>query len=226
MSNSLFGQSGGGLGGGMSNTVKMAAVALLIQQLMKHAQAGGTQTGDMQPGNTQAGNTQVAPGAGGGLGGILGGLLGGGAASSAGGGLGGLLGGLLGGGAATSGGLGGLLGGGSGGGLGGLLGGLGGLLGTMRGQGLGPQVDSWVAPGPNQAVSPQQLEASFDPQDLDEAARHAGTDRSSLLAELSTMLPQLVDRATPQGSVPRHEGELGQGGLSGLLGGLTGHAPR
>ena len=222
MSNSLFGQSGGGLGGGMSNTVKMAAVALLIQQLMKHAQANGAQAGGTQAGEMPAGST-----GGGGLGGILGGLLGGGAAaSSAGGGLGGILGGLLGGNPASPGGLGGMLGGGSGGGLGGLLGGLGGLLGTMRGQGLGQQVDSWVAPGPNQAVSPQQLEASFDPQDLDEAARHAGTDRSSLLAELSTMLPQLVDRATPQGGVPRHEGELGQGGLAGLLGGLTGQTSR
>jgi uncharacterized protein YidB (DUF937 family) len=242
MSNHLFGQSGG-IGG----TVKMAALALLLQQLMKHA-GGGARAGTAGQGDVASGGG-LGGGMGGGLGGLLGGLLGGGATSGAAGGsmggpmgggamaggLGGLLtsvlgslaggsGGLLGGGAAGSG-----MGGGMGGsgGLGGLLGGLGGLLGNMRGQGLSQQVDSWMAPGPNQPVSPQDLEASFDPQELDEAARHAGTDRAGLLAELSTLLPEVVDRATPKGSLPQHEDELGQGGLAGLLQGVAGHpAPR
>jgi uncharacterized protein YidB (DUF937 family) len=227
MSDYLSGRSGGGITGGMSNSVKMAAVALLIQQLLKHSQAGGAQAGGVQGGGTSAAPT------GGGLGGLLGGLLGGGtgapmAGGSGGGGLGGLLGGLLGGAGSPAagglgGGLGGLLGGGAAGGLGGLLGGLGGLLGGLRSQGLGRQVDSWMTPGPNQQISPQDLESSFDPQDLDEAARHAGTDRGSVLAELSGLLPQFVDQATPQGSLPQHEGELGEGGLSGMMSKLLGN---
>ena len=210
MSQNLFGRSGGLLGA-IPNSVKAAAVALLVQQLLKHSQAAGTQSGGT-PGGT-------AP-AQGGLGGLLGGLLGGGAASpmagdAAGGGLGGLLGGLLGGSASP-------MSGGGGGGLGGLLGGLGGLLGGLRSQGLGRQVDSWVASGPNQEISPQDLESSIDPQDLDEAARHAGTDRASVLAELSGLLPQFVNQATPQGSLPQHEGELGAGGLAGMMDKLLG----
>ncbi|HYF08190.1 MAG TPA: YidB family protein, partial [Acetobacteraceae bacterium] len=108
--------------------------------------------------------------------------------------------------------LGGLLGGGGGArgaGLGGLLGGLGGLLGGMRNQGLGRQVDSWVAPGPNEPVAPQELERHFDPQELDEIARRAGTDRAGLLAALSEVMPRLVDRMTPQGRVPEREEDLG-----------------
>ena len=189
----------GGLGGSLPNGVKLAAVALLVHQLMKHRQ------GEAAP---QAG--------GGGLGGLLGGLLGGAAAAAPASQAGGLGGGSSGG---LGGVLGGLLGGGAGGGL---LGGLGGLLTGLRGQGLGQQVDSWVQPGSNQPVSPQDLERGFDAQELDEAARHAGTDRGTLLQELSAMLPQAVDRMTPQGQMPQHEADLGSGGLGGLIGNLLG----
>ncbi len=207
MSDFFSGRSGGGgLAGGLPGGVKLAAIGLLVHQLMKHS-------------NSAAGNEGAAT-TGGGLGGLLGGLLGGGAspgpgATAGGGGLGGLLGGGPGGG-----GLGALLGGG---GLGGLLGGLGGMLGGLRNQGLGQHVDSWVSPGPNRQVSPQELERGFDPHELDEAARRAGTDRNTLLEELSRALPQLVDRMTPQGSLPRREDDLSHhGGLGGLLGGLLG----
>jgi uncharacterized protein YidB (DUF937 family) len=138
-----------------------------------------------------------------------------------GGGLGGLLGGLFGGTGAPAGGT---RDGMAGAGLGGLLGGLGGLLGGLRSQGLERQVESWVAPGPNQPVSPQEIERSFDPGELDEAARRAGTDRGTLLDELSRTLPDFVDRMTPQGQVPQREEDLGAGGIGGLLGGLLGGA--
>ncbi|HWX51234.1 MAG TPA: YidB family protein [Roseomonas sp.] len=181
MSGFFSGRSGGGLTGGLSNGVKMAAVALLVQQLMKHAR---------QEGAAPAGPAQATPA--GGTGGL--------------GDLGGLLGGLLGGGAMAGG--------------GGLLGGLAGMLGGLRSQGLGHQVDSWVGRGENQPVSPQDLERQFDPQDLDTAAREAGTDRQSLLEELSRTLPQFVDRATPQGHLPQREEELNREGIGDLLSSL------
>lgn len=209
MSGIFGGSGGGGLGGGLSGGVKMAAVGLLVHQLVKHAQ-----------GERAAGGAPVRgdePTTGGGLGGILGGLLGGGGGTPA--STGGGLGGMLGGGSGGGGGLGALL---SGGGLGGLLGGLGGMLGGMREKGLGQHVDSWVSPGANHPVSARDLEGVIDPQELDEAARRAGTDKQSLLNELSRLLPHFVDRATPGGQVPRREEELGGGGLGGLLGGLLG----
>jgi uncharacterized protein YidB (DUF937 family) len=187
------GSNGGGIAGGLPTGVKLAAIALLAHQLMKHAR-------------TEEGATSAGPTVGGGLGGILGGLLGqGGSASSSfgtpGGGLGGMLGGLFGGGA---------------------VGGLGGLLDGLRGRGLGRQVDSWVAPGENHPVAPHELENAFNPAELDEAARHAGTDRGTLLNELSQMLPGTVDRMTPGGRIPQREEDLGQGGIGGLLGHLLG----
>lgn len=120
----------------------------------------------------------------------------------------------------------GLLRGGGLGGLlsGGLLSGLGSLLGQARAHGLSPQVDSWVASGPNQAVSGQQLAPLFDDEAVDAAARHAGTDRGSLLEALGQMLPQLVDRASPEGRLPLPGEPAASQGLAtelrGMLGGL------
>jgi uncharacterized protein YidB (DUF937 family) len=187
------GSNSGGIAGGLPTGVKLAAMALLAHQLMKHARAEGS-------------TASAGPTGGGGLGGILGGLLGQGGPSQSsfgtgGGGLGGMLGGLLGGGA---------------------VGGLGGLLDGLRGQGLGKHVDSWVTPGENHPVAPHELENAFDTAELDEAARHAGTDRGTLLNELSGMLPGMVDRMTPGGRVPQREEDLGQGGIGGLLGHLLG----
>jgi uncharacterized protein YidB (DUF937 family) len=203
MSDHVSGRSGGGLGGGLPSGVKLAAVALLIHQLMKHRQGEAAPQGET----------------GGGLGGLLGGLFGGASSSppaSQAGGLGG----------GSSGGLGGVLGGLLGGGAGGgLLGGLGGLLAGLRGHGLDQQVDSWVQPGANRPVSPQELERGFDPQELDEAAQRAGTDRGTLLQELSAMLPQAVDRMTPQGRVPQQEADIDGGGLGGLIASLLGQGP-
>jgi uncharacterized protein YidB (DUF937 family) len=199
MSGLFGGGSNSGVAGGLPTGVKLAAAALLAHQLMKHAQS-------------ERGADDAAPTAGsrGGLGDLLGSLLGqqGGAlptggpgAPASGGGLGGVLGGLLGGGA---------------------LGGLGGLLGGLRDQGLGHKVESWVGHGENQAVAPHEVERAFDSADLDEAARRAGTDRGTLLDELSRMLPGMVDGMPPQGRLPQRGEEIGGGGIGGLLGRLLG----
>lgn len=82
----LFGSdsSGGGIAGNLPTGVKLAAVALLAHQLMKHA----------QPGQEPA--SPGLSGGGGGLGGLLGGLMGqGSSASAAGSGPGGGMGGML-----------------------------------------------------------------------------------------------------------------------------------
>lgn len=271
------GGSMGGLAGGLPSGVKLAAVALLVHQLMKHARSGSEAAPQPQEsgglggvlGRLFGGGTSRQPqesgGPGGGLGGLLGGLLGGGAGRDApadqapgswggppgggqasggqgGGGQGGALGsGPWGGqargqapghaadspmsqGGGAGGGLGGLLGAAAGGGLGGVLGGLGGLLGGLRQQGLGQHVESWVGTGQNQPVAPEELERNFDPQELDEAAQRAGTDRGTLMRELSNLLPQAVDRMTPRGQVPQRDEDL-SGGLGGLLSSLLGGDP-
>ncbi len=185
-----FGGAGRGGASGMGNALKVAAAALVLQQLTKHF--GGGRAGAEAP-PPRSGAAQTTGGS------VLGDLFGGGAA-----------------------------GGGAGAGTGGLLGGLEGMLGRLRGQGLSQQVDSWVGTGPNAPVAPRELEAAFDPAEVDAIARQAGTDRTSLLDEVSRILPDLVDRMTPGGRVPQDQAELegreggGGGGLSGLLASLSG----
>ena len=119
------------------------------------------------------------PGMGGGLGG-LGGLLGGlGGRSAAGGGLGGL------------GGLGALAG----------LGGLAGLLGQLSQHGYGQQVQSWVGTGENEPLPPEALSQVFDQQQLSEIASEAGVSEEDARLGLSELLPEVVDRFTPQGQL-------------------------
>ncbi|MBJ6124830.1 YidB family protein [Microvirga splendida] len=125
------------------------------------------------------------------------------------GGLGGLLGSLGGGGPGTAGqgdqhaGLGGLLGGLGSGGLGGLLGGgLGELVENFRQNGQGDVAESWVGTGPNKPIAPDQLEQTIGPEVLATLTQQTGLSREELLSRLSTTLPEVVDKVTPDGRLP------------------------
>ncbi|MBN8511383.1 MAG: DUF937 domain-containing protein [Burkholderiales bacterium] len=111
-----------------------------------------------------------------------------------------------------------LLAGGAQGGMaqGGGLGGLGALLEQFRAAGLGEQADSWVSSGPNLPVSAEQLQGVFGQDRMGQLAERMGLSTGDLGAQLAQMLPQAVDRATPQGRLP----EGGLGDLGSILGGL------
>jgi uncharacterized protein YidB (DUF937 family) len=132
---------------------------------------------------------------------VIGRVLGGAGASS---GFQNVLMNILGGGQGS--GQGGLLGGGQGGMMpqqqGGGLGGLGGLLSTLRNGGLGHAAQSWVDPGPNQPVSPDQLRNALGEDRTTTMANQAGMDEGSFLNQLSQHLPSVVDGMTPNGRVP------------------------
>lgn len=136
------------------------------------------------------------------LAGMVGNLL---AGQSGGGVAGGLLGGHQGGGV-----LGGLLGGGQAAqepvqqpapgdaGAGGLMG----LLGRFHQAGMGDVAQSWVGTGANQPISPQQLEQVFGQQQVQQMAQQANMHPQDMLSQLSQILPQVVDRLTPNGQLP------------------------
>jgi uncharacterized protein YidB (DUF937 family) len=98
------------------------------------------------------------------------------------------------------------------------LGGLGALLEQFRAAGLGAQADSWVSAGPNLPVSADQLQGVFGQDQMGQLADRMGLSTGDLGAQLAQLLPQAVDRATPEGRLP----EGGLGDLGSLLGGLLG----
>ncbi len=98
---------------------------------------------------------------------------------------------------------GGGFGGGLGGGLaGGLAGGLGGLLERLTSAGHGDVANSWVGTGQNVPIQPSQLGTALGQTTVAELAQHAGMNEQQLLAQLSQLLPGVVDKLTPGGRVP------------------------
>jgi uncharacterized protein YidB (DUF937 family) len=167
---------------------------------------------------------------GGGALGALGGLLGGGGAqqSGAGGALG-ALGGLLGGGGQQGGAggalgaLGGLLGGGGqqaqGGGMGGMANlamSLPQLIGLFQQSGLGNAANSWIASGDNHAVSGAQVAQAFGQDRISALASQLGMSHEDTSNHLADILPQVVDKLSPNGAVPQ-ENDIGSM-LSSVLG--------
>lgn len=99
-------------------------------------------------------------------------------------------------------------------------GGIPGLLEKFREGGLGAVVASWVGSGPNLPVSGEQLQSVLGADMLGALAKGSGLDLNSVLGNLSSMLPSLVDQATPNGEADL--AKLESLGSSPLLGALTG----
>ena len=109
-----------------------------------------------------------------------------------------------------------------GGGLGG-LGGVGGLIGLVEKfnqGGLGEIASSWVGTGQNLPVSADQLSGVLGNDTISAMAGKLGMNPGDLLGQLSQMLPQVVDKLTPNGELPPAGGAGGLGDLAGMLGGL------
>ena len=81
-------------------------------------------------------------------------------------------------------------------------GGISGLVNQFRGAGLGHLADSWVGNGPNQPVSPQQLQSVFGSDRVQSMARQSGMGQGDFLSQLSQHLPRVVDGMTPEGQIP------------------------
>ena len=85
---------------------------------------------------------------------------------------------------------------------------------------------SWVGTGANQPIGADQLGRVLGGDTVSSMASQLGTQPDDLLGKLSHMLPQVVDKLTPQGRVPQGD-DLGglMGGMGGGAGGAGGAQP-
>ena len=97
-------------------------------------------------------------------------------------------------------------------------GGLAGLVQQLQQGGLGEVVQSWVGTGQNLPVSAEQLHAALGDDQVSAMAQEAGVPQDDLMAQLSQMLPGVVDKLTPNGELPAG----GTGNIGDMLGGLIG----
>jgi uncharacterized protein YidB (DUF937 family) len=81
-------------------------------------------------------------------------------------------------------------------------GGLGDLLEQFRRRGYGAQADSWVGTGSNLPISPDVLGQVFGRDGLARIAAQAGLSEDEASSGLSQILPDVVDRVTPNGRMP------------------------
>ena len=101
-------------------------------------------------------------------------------------------------------------------------GGLAGVIEKFQHEGLGGLIASWVGTGANEPVSPGQLHGVLGDDVVQGLSERSGLDNTSVLNQLSVMLPSLVDQATPDGTISDgHDGNSSVlGALSGMLGRL------
>ncbi|MGX9935899.1 YidB family protein [Advenella kashmirensis] len=81
-------------------------------------------------------------------------------------------------------------------------GGLGGLAEKFQRGGLGDIFNSWVNQGENREISPQQVDTALGADTVDSIAQQSGQPREDILGTLSGILPQVVDKSTPEGQIP------------------------
>lgn len=81
------------------------------------------------------------------------------------------------------------------------IGGLAGLVQAFQKNGLGEIVNSWVSTGQNLPASPSQIEQGLGSDILKQLASKAGLSSQDASSQLSNVLPNLVDKLTPNGKI-------------------------
>jgi len=95
-------------------------------------------------------------------------------------------------------------------------GGLSGLVSRFEKGGLGDIVSSWVGTGENAPITGDQIADVLGLDKIKEIAGKLGISDGQVSNGLASLLPQVVDRLTPDGKVP--EGGMLESGLNALIG--------
>jgi len=86
--------------------------------------------------------------------------------------------------------------------IGGLIsnnGGLSGIISRFTQNGLGEQVQSWVGSGANMPVTGDHIRQVFGSDQVQQVAQKVGLDHSQVSNMIASILPSLIDKATPSG---------------------------
>lgn len=91
-------------------------------------------------------------------------------------------------------------------------GGLSGMVQTFKDKGLENVINSWVGTGENLPISGEQLKQVISSDKIQEIAGKLSSSKEEVSSMLTGLLPQVIDKLTPNGSLP--EGNLVEQGLS------------
>ena len=90
-------------------------------------------------------------------------------------------------------------------------GGLSGLVQSFENGGMGEIVKSWVSTGQNLPISAEQIQSVLGSGQLQSLASQAGLDTNQFSGQLAELLPQVVDKLTPNGTIPENNDLMAQG---------------
>jgi uncharacterized protein YidB (DUF937 family) len=79
-----------------------------------------------------------------------------------------------------------------------------GLVAALQKGGLGPQVQSWLGNGSNMPITADQLKAVLGNSQVQDFARHFGLPVDDMLNALAKYLPEIIDKASPNGTLQPH----------------------
>jgi len=83
-------------------------------------------------------------------------------------------------------------------------GGLPALLQAFSQAGYGNQAASWVGTGQNLPITADQVQAALGSDTVRQLAERAGVSPDLAASLLTAVLPTVIDRLTPGGSIPQH----------------------
>lgn len=84
-------------------------------------------------------------------------------------------------------------------------GGLAGLVEQLRANGLGDIVDSWVSTGKNLPITAEQIREGLGEKTMSKLASQAGISSEEVSSQLTKVLPQVVDKLTPDGKISQSD---------------------
>ena len=87
-------------------------------------------------------------------------------------------------------------------------GGVGGMLDKFRQSGYADQADSWQSTGQNMPISGNALQEVLGSGAIGQIAQQLGVSHGDAAGGLAQMLPQIIDKFTPQGEVPDNNDDM------------------
>lgn len=79
------------------------------------------------------------------------------------------------------------------------------VMSKLSKKGLSQQVQSWVAKGPNQPISGDDIRPAVDPAMLNQMAKQQHMSPQEVCDRVAKALPEMIDRATPDGKMPSED---------------------
>ena len=81
-------------------------------------------------------------------------------------------------------------------------GGLRGMVESFKGQGMEDIINSWIGTGKNMPISPAEIMKGLGSDRLRGFSEKAGLGQEEISGGLASILPEIIDKLTPQGRIP------------------------